>query len=320
VIRSSSYNTTEHTYQETSNTDSHGNVTTTKSCTVDGCDCVEIKVVDKDGKTLREYRVDKDYAKGEKSVTLYTYKLIWGEIRPATERSEYYDLESGALLRWYQSNYTYEIVPEKACVATITSTNHEGKTNQYGQPCCEFGDDEYQERTCLQDGYSRRTCTRCGCVEYNWYEEARHQFDMSISMQTANGNWVSYYSCSRCGICVKDGSSPYPLNVMNMYDGGIMYRNPEGSTATGIDATVSFKVYATDMYGTVVDDPDTWELYTFTLEGIDLTDDGAGTLSFSYDDVRAALENETLNQEYQYYVCLVIEADGQSPIYVPIQY
>ncbi len=310
-----------HDLNTTEVTDSHGNVTKTESCKAAGCDYLHITVTDKDGNRLREYTVDKDYKRSEKSVILYTWKMIWGEIRPVTERSENYDLVSGALLRWYQSNYTYQIVPEKACVAVITSTNHEGETNQYGQPCCEFGDEEYQERTCLQDGYSRRTCKRCGAVEYNWYEEGRHQFDISTSMPTLNGGWVYYSSCWNCGICVTDGMSPYPLNVSGSYDGTIRYRNSEASTATGIDATVSFKVYAVDMYsGAIVDDKDTHEIYTFTLEGITVTDDGQGTLTFSPEDVRTALENKTLNEEYQYYVCLVIEADGQSPIYIQIQY
>jgi hypothetical protein len=247
--------------------------------------------------------------------------MIWGTLRPVTERTEYYDLESGALLRWYQSNYTYQIVPEKGCVAIITSMNHEGETYQDGQLCCEFGDEEYQERTCLQDGYSRRTCGRCGAVEYMWHEEGRHWMDISTSIPTTSGNWVQYTMCTMCGICVTDGNSPYPLNVTRSYDESIKYRNPEGSTAEGIDATVSFKVYAMDMYsGAIVDDKDTYEIFTFTLDSVTVTDDGRGTLSFSTDAVRAALENETLNEDYQYYVCLVIEAEGQGPIYIQIQY
>lgn len=323
VIRSSSYYDKTHDLLVTETTDSHGNKTETESCKTDGCEYLHITVVNKDGEMLREYTVDKDYKKGEKVISLYTWKMIWDMVRPTTARTEYYDLESGALLRWNQTNYTYESDSEIGCLATSTYMNHTGEGGYSGEErCCEFGEEEYQMRTCMQDGYSRRTCTRCGYVEYMWYEEAGHSFSYEYTYKEG-GEYINYCRCGHCGIITRDEYANRPLEVMRQYESSdcitLKYRNPEGSEATGIDATLSFVVYQINEWNELVTDKDTMEIITITLSGIDVTDDGEGTLSFAYDDVMNALNDAISDEEAIYAVCFVIEADGQDNIYIQVQ-
>ena len=323
VIRSSSYYDKQHDIRRTETVDSHGNSTVTESCNTVGCEYLHIVVTNEHGQMLREYTEDKDYTRGEKSVVLYTWKVIWDTLRPMIERTEYYDLESGVLLRWYQTNYTYEILPQKGCIAKSTYINHSGEGGYSNSTiCCEFGEEEYQMKTCTQDGYTRRTCMHCGYVEYLWYEEAGHYFSYEYTYKEG-GEYIPYQRCTMCGVIVRDEYASRPLDVMCWNSGGdamtVNYQNPEGSTSVGIDASVSFVAYAINEWNELVVDKDTFEIITLTLSGIDISDDGNGTLSFAISDVMDALGDAMENQELQYAVCVLIEADGQAPIYIHIR-
>ena len=96
----------------------------------------------------------------------------------------------------------------------------------------------------------------------------------------------------------------------------VYYRNPEGSTATGVDATYTFAVYATDMWGRLVVDESNVPV-VFAIPDATVMDDGEGTLSFSILEARSALDY--LDQsEYMYTVCFVITTADQQSMYIPI--
>ncbi len=308
---------------ETTVTDSHGNVTVTETCRAEDCGYLHITVKDRNGNSIRQYTAEKDYGRQERSVVLYTWKLIGGEIRPTIDRSEYYDLQTGEIVRWYQTVYTYEFGQEKGCTVIQIFTNHQGSYSRNESLICTFDGTEYQYKTCLQDGYEKQTCTVCGREEYLYFEEAYgHYYGSSWWIDTTADNYqLAYYRCDICGACSKDSAMYANVDVMaeGEQDGTftVQYRNRTNTSASTMDATCSFVVYTMDAQGYLVVNEEYIPI-TQTLTGITVIDDGAGRLSFSTESVQLALAGIERVDSYSYTVCLIVTDTAGNVTYLPI--
>lgn len=55
--------------------------------------------------------------------------------------------------------------------------------------------------TCLEDGYSKHTCTKCGSSKYESIYREGHDFEQEsiIKMKTCTEDGYSMYKCNKCG-------------------------------------------------------------------------------------------------------------------------
>lgn len=198
-----------HTPTETTVTDSKGNKTYTAFC--ETCGYNEVKVTDASGQMLRRYIESIVVQDGKLcycvSVELYTD--IDGEIKPILERCEIYeDSTKQNCLSWNESLYQYRTVveTEKGCfkVTTTTVSSSLGNYSVFEEmiPCCEFGETEYKEPTCQQEGYERRTCINCGYAEYlfgpQYGEHDIWSTEPEYQERTCLQDGYNRYHCANC--------------------------------------------------------------------------------------------------------------------------
>ena len=326
-----------HELVENSVTDARKNVTKTTTCTRDGCEYLCIELRDADGNLLRRYCEAPDHTQGELCISLTANTVTNGVLRPTIEREEYYDLETGAAKRWYQFVYTYATDPMKGCIQTQTFTDSNGNYSVSEAFCCLYDIRVSQTGDCVHEEYSKLICSLCG-GEWIEYESScwGHSFGEERWGTQTNGNFDAAYSYTKCDLCgtyVKKnpwGSAPVDVMWMGEEDGvaSVAYRNIFNPEAAGIDDPYSFAAFRLRendralLFNEVEDgsgaDP---EAIFDTLEGIDVTDNGEGLLTFSLSDVEEALAALEPLDGYVYVVCFVLhnqnEPDYSSYILLP---
>ena len=116
--------------------------------------------------------------------------------------------------------------------------------------CEQSGGEEYK-CVCGETKLENQTSAMEHSVEFWDFEnETRKAGTECTFVQTYkdSGESISYQRCTMCGIIVRDEYASRPLEVTCSNESGdtmtVNYRNPKGSTATGIDATASFVAYA----------------------------------------------------------------------------
>jgi hypothetical protein len=312
----------KHTLDVASETDAHGNVTTTTRCTVDGCGYVEIKVEDADGNVLRLYTEERDVAREERVVTLFTGKFVEEKVRPTLERYQYFSLD-GTLKRWFQRVYQYTSDEEHGCMCVITYTDHTGKLSVEKEYNCTMIIIERREGTCIEGGYSLLQCVTCGRVEERMSMYAEHAYEYFMGV---NG-MPSYLRCKECGLMTYEGGEKDGglLKVMPVpVEDGILrvqYDNGYDADLDVINADVVFAFYlfdnATGKFVTDVMPPDS--LRTFRVDGVNFTDDGSGTLSVDVDAAWAAANAQMPEGDYTVWFFMLISGrDGWCTYYVQL--
>lgn len=167
-----------HSPTENTVTDSKGNKTFTSFC--EECGYYEIKVTNANDQVLRSYIETLSVKDGELcySISVELYTVADGEVKPVLLRNETYeDSTKTVCIAWDETSYQYrtETVPGKAClnitVTTVSNSRGYYCVSEYEEVCCEFGETEFKEPTCKEEGYERRICINCGCIEYSFGPE-----------------------------------------------------------------------------------------------------------------------------------------------------
>ncbi len=319
-----------HELVENSVTDARKNVTKTTTCTRDGCEYLCIELRDADGNLLRRYCEAPDHTQGELCISLTANNVTNGVLRPTIEREEYYDLETGAAKRWYQFVYTYATDPMNGCIQTQTFTNSNGDCEVHESPCCLYDIHVSQEGNCVQDAYSKYVCSLCGGERIDSMGSSfGHSFGEYYTVKQTDGNsdmYFPYYKCEVCGIYRKntDNYSPISVTQVGVEDGvvTIAYRDYNQGEAAPLEEPCFFVAYqfrTSDealRVDEIVDGYIPQPLVDY-LEGIDVTDNGEGLLTYQLSDVAAALEVLTpLEDGYVYKVCLMVGTDPEYASYI----